>query len=72
MAGICIPLLIGLCTKLSNQINGDPKVLELKDDTIKTLFGDHTDVPPVIVVYDRKHKKTSYMLIKHIPQKVRV
>ena len=71
MAGVRIPPLIGLCTKPANPIGGPPKFLELRDPMICSLFGDYKDVPPILVVYDKKDKpQLGKLYEEHILKKV--
>ena len=71
MNGCRIPPLIGLCTKKSAPIAGEPIFLHLRDPMINSLFGDYTDVPPILVIYDKKDKpKLGKLYEEHILMKV--
>ena len=70
-AGCRIPPLIGLCTKNSAQIGGKPIFLPLRDPMINSLFGDYTEVPPILVIYDKKDKpQLGKLYEEHILMKV--
>ena len=64
MGGGLIPPLIGLCAKPSSPVGGPPVYLLLDDPMIQALFGIYTNVPPVLVVYDKKDKSQLGKLYK--------
>ena len=71
MAGVRIPPLIGLCTKKSKTVGGEPVFLELRDPMINAMFGDYNDVPPILVIYDKQDKpKLGKLYEAHILAKV--
>ena len=64
MGGGLIPPLIGLCAKPSSPVGEPPVYLLLDDPMIQALFGIYTNVPPVLVVYDKKDKSQLGKLYK--------